>query len=479
MSDVMAIVAKAVFEKAAGKSPALGQPLGLDRYVSANKGLQPLAAGGRLFLVTVRPPDEALWLVAILESPTFSGAEWVAKASSVPMVDISALKSQLTFESGKGLPTAAGTLGMSLQTPRVLTAADSALLLAAAGGASGAAAAALASSPPAGKSAASSRPAAVEDPAAALVAAVLAAPDDDGPRRAIAAHWRRAGEPRGELIELELRLPERLSRHLRLNLLARRRQLLEAHAARFWPWKLAAHRHRKGFLSAISIEAGQLATAAKVFAAEPVTELTVTELDEDSAAELAKAPWLARVSHLIVRGPLGDEGLAALVKSRHLAGLTALNLSSNELSGEGLAALGKQLPALRRLVLTNNPIGDEGLAALAQWKHLAGLRTLYTTACELSEEGLGSLLTSGQLGALEKWTLSGNELGDAGAKVIASHAAQLPRLSFLELKNTELGDAGSKALAAARLPAIRILDVSDNRASYPALAAAYGQAALR
>lgn len=476
MSDVMAIVAKAVFEKAAGKSPALGQPLGLDRYVSANKGLQPLAAGGRLFLVTVRPPDEALWLVAILESPTFSGTEWVAQASSAPMTDISSLKSQLTFESGKGLPTAAGTLGMSLQTPRLLTAADSALLLAAVG-APGAAAAA--PSAAAGKAAAASKPAPAEDPSAPLVRAVLAAPDDDAPRRALAAHWRRAGEPRGELIELELRLTERLSRHLRLNLLARRRELLEAHAARFWPWKLAAHRHRKGFLSAISIEAGQLATAAKVFAAEPVTELTVTELDEDSAAELAKAPWLSRVAHLIVRGPLGDDGLAALVKSKHLAGLTALNLSSNELSGEGLAALGKQLPALRRLVLTNNPIGDEGLAALAQWKHLAGLRTLYTTACELSEEGLGSLLAAGQLGALEKWTLSGNELGDSGAKLLASHAAQLARLSFLELKDTSLGDAGSKALAAAKLPALRTLDVSGNRASYSALSAAYGQAALR
>ncbi len=472
MSDVMAIVAKAVFEKAAGKTPSLGTQLGLDRYVSANKGLAPLAGGGRLFLVTVRPPDEALWLVDVLENPKFSGSEWVAAASSTPMTDLSALKSQLTFESGKGLPTAAGTLGMSLQTPRVLTAADSALLLAAAGGAAAPAVAA-----PAAKPSAKAAPA--EDPAAPLLRAVLASPEDDAPRRAVAAHWRAAADPRGELVELELRLTERLSRHLRLNLLARRNQLLDAHAERFWPWKLDERRHKKGFLSAISVDSGSLATVAKVMAAEPVTELTVTDLDEDSAGKLAGAAWLARIRHLIVRGPLGDEGLAALVKSKHLIGLQALNLTANDLSAEGLAALGKQLPVLRRLVLTNNPIGDEGAAALAGWKHLGGLRSLYTTACELSEEGVASLLASGQLTSLEKWTLSYNELGDAGAKVLAAHAAQLARLSFLELKDTDLRDAGSKALAAAKLPKLRTLDVSGNRASYAALKAAYGEAALR
>ena len=45
----------------------------MDRYVSANKGLEPLADGGRLYLVTVRPPNEALWLVAVLEQPKFDG----------------------------------------------------------------------------------------------------------------------------------------------------------------------------------------------------------------------------------------------------------------------------------------------------------------------------------------------------------------------------------------------------------------------
>ena len=39
MADMMAIVSKAVFEKAAGKQPAVGTKLAMDRYVSANKNL--------------------------------------------------------------------------------------------------------------------------------------------------------------------------------------------------------------------------------------------------------------------------------------------------------------------------------------------------------------------------------------------------------------------------------------------------------
>ena len=78
MADLMVIVSKAVFEKAAGKSPSLGDQLGMDRYVTANKALEPVRGGGKLYLVTVRPPNEALWLVAVLENPKFDGKQWKA-----------------------------------------------------------------------------------------------------------------------------------------------------------------------------------------------------------------------------------------------------------------------------------------------------------------------------------------------------------------------------------------------------------------
>jgi len=131
----MAIVSKAVFEQLAKQNggAALGVRLGLDRYGSTHKALAPLAEGGALFAVTVRPPNEALWLVAVLEQPTLGDDGWHASASTVAVTDVTHLKDRLRFANGKGLTAAAGALGMSLQTPRALSAEDEALLRAAVG----------------------------------------------------------------------------------------------------------------------------------------------------------------------------------------------------------------------------------------------------------------------------------------------------------------------------------------------------------
>ncbi len=130
----MAIVSKAIFEKAA-RGKAVGALWPTQAYHSGNKQLEKLGTGGRLFLVTVRPSPksgEALWLVGVLESPTFDGEAWVASRNRRPIANITDLKDKLRFESGKGLASGKGSLAMSLQTPRVLTAADAELLLAAA-----------------------------------------------------------------------------------------------------------------------------------------------------------------------------------------------------------------------------------------------------------------------------------------------------------------------------------------------------------
>lgn len=137
---MLAIISKAVFEKeAAGLKP--GDVLPLDRYRSASRHLDPLKSGGRLFLVTVRPPKEALWLVAVLEGLKFKDEEWHATPNRAPITDITPLIPRLRFESGKGITAAKGALGMSLQTPRTLAAEDIALLLQASGNGGGAIAA--------------------------------------------------------------------------------------------------------------------------------------------------------------------------------------------------------------------------------------------------------------------------------------------------------------------------------------------------
>jgi hypothetical protein len=148
MPSILAVVSKKVFEADArrdGKKLGLGDVWPTARYASAHAALRPLSEGGHVFLMTVRPPDEALWLVAVLESPKFDGEGWAAKENTVPMTDVTSLRARIQFANGSGVTAEKGKLGMSLQTPRVLSAETEALLLQI----SGAVVAPLASSGPA------------------------------------------------------------------------------------------------------------------------------------------------------------------------------------------------------------------------------------------------------------------------------------------------------------------------------------------
>jgi len=130
VADLLAIVSKSIFEQDFDK--ACGDLYETSEYLSKNKALDPVSEGGSLFLVTARPDDQ-LWLVGILEKPIFVGDRWTASANTVKIVDITDLIDELVFETGTGMKFKPGALGMSLQTPRRLTAADVALLRKAAG----------------------------------------------------------------------------------------------------------------------------------------------------------------------------------------------------------------------------------------------------------------------------------------------------------------------------------------------------------
>ncbi len=130
-AGLLAIVSKKLFAQdfrlPSGDLAGVGDVVGVDCYRSQNPNLRSLAAGGSLFLVTVRPPDE-LWLVAILDSPTSSAAGWTAEANRCPVTNVTSLTPQIRFQNGKGINARPGALGMSLQTPRALSETDVALL---------------------------------------------------------------------------------------------------------------------------------------------------------------------------------------------------------------------------------------------------------------------------------------------------------------------------------------------------------------
>lgn len=127
MPNVLAIISKAQFEAAHPRATE-GDELGFARYASTHAALSPLTGGGSLFLVTVRPPDERLWLIGELVEPTHDGKAWKSSPSTVRVRDITALIPRLRFSNGKGLSPKKGALGMSLQTPRQLTDDDTDLL---------------------------------------------------------------------------------------------------------------------------------------------------------------------------------------------------------------------------------------------------------------------------------------------------------------------------------------------------------------
>jgi len=133
MPDILAIVSKAIFERDAyvdGELVGVGDVWPVDRYNSTHKTFQALEDGGRIFLVTVRPPNEQLWFVGVVDQPTFDGSAWIsADENELPVTDITPLRKTITFESGKGMSQDRGTLGMSLQTPRALTEDDAEQIL--------------------------------------------------------------------------------------------------------------------------------------------------------------------------------------------------------------------------------------------------------------------------------------------------------------------------------------------------------------
>jgi uncharacterized protein (TIGR02996 family) len=333
MANIMAIVSKSIFERDARGAAGLcglGDVWPTDRYVSRNKRLASLAEGGALFLITVRPPDESLWLVGVLEDPQLGDEGWLAADNVAPIADIGALRDQLVFDTGKGIAAKQGALGMSLQTPRILTDADVALLRAAVGqGAAPKKATAKKTAPKtkaapkqaaatkaAPKKKAAARKAAPKKAAAketaspiAGVAArdaqleqrIAAAPSDPTGYLVYADWLQGQGDPRGTLIVLQQQLDDEQDPQRRIELSRAEAELLEQHRAPiFGP--LRAQRQRLqldwqlGFIQSARVLAGGGATGeSTVELATALLALPASYLLETLTLELDDADW---------RGPL-------------------------------------------------------------------------------------------------------------------------------------------------------------------------------
>jgi HNH endonuclease len=130
MLNMMAVVARPYFE-ADNADCTEGSVVRWRTYRADHSPLKRLRTDrkNRLYLVTVRPPRNVVWLVAVYENVAKKGGEWTsAIPNRTPIVDLTPVLGGLKFESGKGLKVPTAKRPQALQAPRVLTAADVALI---------------------------------------------------------------------------------------------------------------------------------------------------------------------------------------------------------------------------------------------------------------------------------------------------------------------------------------------------------------
>jgi uncharacterized protein (TIGR02996 family) len=245
-------------------------------------------------------------------------------------------------------------------------------------------------------------------PADAFLEDVLADPYDDTPRLIFADWLEDQGGPadvaRAELIRLQCelaRLPERAPGR------AEREERAQALLGRYegeWlgplgellnGWEL-----RRGFVECVTAEARVfLAHAEALFRLGPVWSVKILD---------------------------GRGRIAPLAFCRHLARLTALDLSRNGIDAAGAGALAASA-GLRRLTtlnLRNNPLGDDGLEALATSRHLGSLRHLNLRETGLGDRGLRALAAARHIGPLFTLDLTGNRFEQGLTPLAGSLAAR-------------------------------------------------------
>jgi uncharacterized protein (TIGR02996 family) len=172
-------------------------------------------------------------------------------------------------------------------------------------------------------------------------------------------------------------------------------------------------------------------------------------------ARLTSAGWAdvvgsGRLSPLTVLCLLGNRigraSLTAMQKAGLVAHAVSLDVSQNQMSGQGIRSLTRlDCDALRSLDIGWNKMGDRGLEALAAAPLGRNLERLELSSNEIGSEGVEALAASEHLGRLACLDLSFNHVSDGG--VIALARSPLAQgLRSLALRYNQVGDGGAQAI---------------------------------
>ncbi len=308
----------------------------------------------------------------------------------------------------------------------------------------------------------------------AFEADIIAHPDDDTPRLVLADWLEDQNDPstsaRAEFLRVQLELARLADDDPRRGpLWLRQDTLLRKHEA---SWLGPLHEvargggWRRGFLDRLTLGVRQLMdNADALFRLAPLLHLQLLRVSQTKIplGELAACPYFARLRGLTLSSSsLGDDKLAVLLGQANLENLQVLELAGAGAGRRALAALaGAEMPRLRRLDLSNNPLGG-ALAAFCSEKVRFRLRELLLASTDLQLADFSALFRWGGLAEVEKLSLSGNRLGNAGGADLAA-CAHLGRLRELDLSFGEIGARGMQAVAdAGAFPQLRELNLTNN-----------------
>jgi uncharacterized protein (TIGR02996 family) len=355
--------------------------------------------------------------------------------------------------------------------------------------------------------------------------AIRESPYDDNLRLVFADWLEDHGDPRGEMMRLEVELA-RLSEDdpQRVSLQQASFQLQQQHAAQwlgplreiadcsFPRGQLTLVARADEFLPLLYLASGDYPWIERLQLSEIIPDgcnrltelerlpnLTALDLSHNHlgrklAGALLQLPNRAFLAELSLwQNALGDIDFIDLTRCGRFERLKVLDLSSNNLSWWfDVALFGRLLsdafPQLDTLDLRGNPIDLEGLSELGRYTeherlrklylghchltnaaarhlaeapHLSGLRLLMLAGNQIDSAGVSALAGSPELTAVEKLYLGNNPLGVEGAANLV-RSALWPRLEALSLFACRIGDAGLVALAESGPTRLTWLDLAEN-----------------
>lgn len=224
-------------------------------------------------------------------------------------------------------------------------------------------------------------------------------PDDDLARHVLADWLQDQGDPRGELIALDLQRHQ--AGEDEEEIWHRERQLLRVHAFEWiGPWIDLAKSwsFQRGFLH-IEARADRLLTA------------EVEKLLEEGVFDWVERVWLREVDTRSIR---------RLAQSRLLSALPILDLSQNNLNSEGVVGFFRELPVegVRVLDLSRNRIGPGGAEVLARSSQVATYRRINLAHNRITDAGALALSGSPYLEKVRSLDVRGNDLGSEAVKAL-------------------------------------------------------------